>query len=119
MFWWKKKQKAITEPELIREEIEELVAENIKFAKIYAHHGDVSGMEMALEIIMKYGRRIDKSLATDEIAEIKLEGYEKGAKLMRQSAIKLKNEGKINEANNAEMLADSYAGEALILKQTI
>ena len=119
MFWWRKKRKIIPEPELSREEIKELVDENIKFAKIYADNGNVSGMEMSLEIVMKYGLKIGKSLASDELVKIKLEGYEKGAKLMRQKAIKLKNESKINEANNAEMLADSYASEALMLRQTL
>jgi hypothetical protein len=106
------------EPELTREEIEELVDENIKFAKIYANHGDVSGMETSLEIVMKYGQKIGKSLSSDEVAKIKFEGYDLGAKLMRKRANELKNAGRISEAENAEMLADSYTSEAMMLKQT-
>ena len=119
MFWWRKKPKPMPEPELTREEIEEIVDENIRFAKIYANHGDVSGMETALEIVMKYGQKMDKMLDSDELAKIKLEGYDRGAKLMRQRAKELRDGGKINEADNAQMLADSYTSEALMLKQAL
>jgi len=119
MFWWRKKPKPIPEPELTREELEEIVDENIKFAKMYADHGDVSGMETALEIVMKYGQKIGRTIGSDELAKIKLEGYDRGAKLMRQRAKEFRDEGKIHEADNAQMLADSYTSEALMLKQAL
>jgi hypothetical protein len=119
MLFWGKKPKIISEPELTREEINELVDESIKFAKIYATDGNVSGMEMAFQDAVKYGRKIGRSFDSTEIAKIKLMGYERGEKLMREKEAELKKAGKINEAQNALILAESYGDEAILLKKTI
>ena len=119
MLFWGKKPKIMPEPELTREEIDELVDESIKFAKIYANDGNVSGMEMAFQDAIKQGRKIGRSFDSTEIAKIKLMGYERGEKLMREREAELKKAGKINEAQNAFMLAESYSNEAILLKKTL
>ena len=116
---FRRKKKAETGPELSREEMEELVDENIRFAKRYANLGNVSGMEMSLEIVMQYAQKIGRSFDSREMGKIKLAGYERGAKLMQERAATLQKEGKIREAQNAVRLASTYDSEAKMLKYTL
>lgn len=116
MLFWRKKPKATPEPELTREEIAEIVDESIKYAKICANDGSVSGMEMALQDAIKYGRKIGKSFDSTEIAEIKLIGYERGEKIMREKEEEFRKAGRLNEAQNTLQLAESYGNEARLLK---
>jgi hypothetical protein len=99
--------------------MEELVNENIRFANRYASVGNVSGMEMSLEIVMQYAQKIGRSFDSREIGKIKLAGYERGAKLMQEKAAELQKEGKIREAQNAIKLASTYDNEAKMLKYTL
>ena len=114
-----RKKKPETGPELSREDMEELVNENMKSAKDYASAGNVSGMEMSLEVAMQYAQKIGRSFDSLEIAQIKLMGYERGAKVMRERAAELKNAGKMGEARNAATLANTYGDEAKILKYAL
>ena len=116
---FRRKKKLDTGPELTREEMEELVEENIRFARRYASLGNVSGMEMSLELAMEYAQKTGRSFSSKEIAEIKLMGYERGAELMRKRVEKLKEEGKTQEAQNAARLASIYGDEASMLKFTL
>ena len=111
-----RRKKEIPEPELTREEMEELVDEGLKYAGQYAAEGNVSGMEMALEEAMKYGRKIGRSFDPDNIDRIRLQGYELGEKLMRKQAEKYQGAGKLREYQNAMQLADSYGGQAGMLR---
>jgi hypothetical protein len=113
---FRRKKKPETGPELSREEMEELVDENIRFAKRYASVGNVSGMEMSLEIAVQYAQKIGRSFDSREMGKIKLAGYERGAKLMQERVTKLQKEGKIREAQNAAKLASAYDSEAKMLK---
>jgi soluble cytochrome b562 len=114
-----RRKKSETGPELSREEMEELVDENIQFARKYANEGNVSGMEMSLEVVMQYGQKLGRSLDSQEMAEIKLMGYERGTKVMQERAAELQKEGKIREAQNAARLASTYGDEARMLKYTL
>ena len=117
MFHRKKKKE--TGPEFTREEMEELVTENIKAAKKYASEGNVSGMEMSLEEVMKYGKKIGREMDSTELAKLKLMGYENGAKVLRDRAAALQEAGKTGEAQNASRLAITYGNEAKMLKYTL
>ena len=114
-----RKKKSKTEPELSREDMEELVNENMQFAKKYADEGNVSGMEMSLEIAMQNAQKIGRSFDSQEIGKIKLMGYERGEKLMRERTTELQKVGKINDAQNAARLASTYGNEAKMLKYTL
>jgi hypothetical protein len=116
MLFIRRKPMRIPEPELSREELEELVRENFHFAKEYADAGNVSGMEMSLEEMTKYGQKIGMKFSSDEISKIKLIGYERGAELMRKNAEELRKANKIRESQNADTLADNYANEAKMIK---
>ena len=116
---FRKKKKEEVGPELSREEMEELVDENIQFAKRYANLGNVSGMEMSLEIAIQYAQKIGRSFDSQEMGRIKLAGYESGAKLMQEKAAELQKEGKIREAQNAIKLASTYDNEAKMLKYVL
>jgi len=111
-----RRKKEIPEPELTREEMEELVDEGLKYAGQYAAEGNVSGMEMALEEAIKYGRKIGRSFDPDNIDRIRLQGYELGEKLMRKQAEEYQGAGKLREYQNAMQLADSYGGQAEMLR---
>jgi len=117
MFRRRKKPKA--ELELSREEMEQLVGENIQFAKRYARAGNVSGMEMSLEITMQYAQKLGRSFDSQEIGKIKLTGYERGEKVMRERIAELQKAGKTREAQNAARLAATYGNEAKMLKYTL
>ncbi len=119
MLFWRKKTNKVPEPELSREDMEDVVKESIRFAKIYAGDGNVSGMEMALQDAMKYGRKIGRSFDSTEIARIKLTGYERGERSMREREAELRKAGKLNEAQNALKLAESYGNEAQLLRRTL
>lgn len=114
-----RRKKREIEPELSREEMEELVGENFQSAKDYASEGNVSGMEMALEIVMKYSQRIGKTFDSREIAKIKLTGYELGEKMLKERAAEFQKAGKTREAENAVRLASSYGSEARMLRYTL
>ena len=111
-----RKKKSEPKPELSREEMEELVDENMQFAERYARLGNVSGMEMSLEVATQYGQKIGRSFSSQESERIKLMGYEGGEKLMLARAAELREAGKIREAENAARLAISYGDEAKMLK---
>lgn len=119
MFFIRRKPKRIPEPDLTKDEMQEIVDENVKFAKIYANDGNVSGMEMALEDALKYSRKLGKSLDSNEITKIKMTGYKNGAKVMQNRAEELSKVGKIRESQNAHELATKYANEAEMLKRTL
>jgi hypothetical protein len=114
-----RRKKSETGPELSREEMEELVDENMQSAEEYASEGNVSGMEMSLEVAMQYGQKIGRSFSSLEIAKIKLMGYERGEKAMQERAAELQEAGKIREAQNALRLANTYGSEAKMLKYTL
>lgn len=113
MFFRRKKK---TEIELSKEEMEEILNESISYAKSYAASGNVSGMEMSLEDVEKYSKKLGISYDSTELTKIKLTGYERGEKLMRKKAEELKKAGKIREFNNAIALANEYGNEARILR---
>ena len=116
MFRRKKKAQG---PELSREEMEELVDENMRVAERQAKAGNVAGMEMSLEIAMEYAQKIGRSFDSREIGKIKLMGYERGEKVMQERTAALKNEGKMREAQNAARLASAYGSEATLLRNTL
>ncbi len=99
--------------------MEELVDENMRVAKRHANAGNVSGMEMSLEIALEYAQKMGRSFDSQEIGKIKLMGYERGEKMMRERAAELQKEGKLREARNAVALASSYGNEAKMLKYTL
>lgn len=115
----RRKKKLETGPELSREEMEELVDENFQIAKKYASAGNVSGMEMSLEIAMEYGQKIGRSFDSEEMAKVKFMGYERGAKMMREKAAELQKAGETRQAENSIKLARSYSNEAKMLKYTL
>ncbi len=114
MFFRRKRK--ILEPDLTKEEMEEIVRESIKYAKSYAADGNVSGMEMSLESVEKYGKKLGISYDSTELTKIKLMGYERGESLMRKKAEELQKAGKIRESNNAITLADEYGNSARMLR---
>ena len=114
-----RRKKSEAGPELSREDMEELVDENIRFARKYASEGNVSGMEMSLEVVVQYGQKIGRSLSSQETARIKLMGYERGEKALRERALELQKAGKMREAQNAAGLAITYGNEAKMLKYTL
>ncbi len=116
---FRKKKKAKTGPDLTREEMTELVDDNFRLAKRYASAGNVSGMEMSLEIAMEYAQKIGRSFDSREIAEIKLTGFEHGEKALQERAMDLKEAGKLREAQKANDLAVIYGNEAKLLKYTL
>lgn len=116
MFFRKKKK---FEPELTKEEIKEIVNESIKYAKSYAANGNVSGMEMSLESVEKYSKKLGAPYDSTELTKIKLMGYERGENLMRKKAEEFQKAGKIREFNNAMTLADEYGNEARILRSLL
>ena len=119
MLFWNKKPKKIPEPDLTKEEMQEIVDENIKFLRIYANEGNVSGMEMVLEEAIKYGRKLGISLDSNEIAKIKMLGYRHSEKIMRNKAEELSKAGKARESENALELAEKYLNEAELLKRIL
>ena len=114
-----RRKKTKTEPDLTREEMTELVDDNFRLAEKYAKAGNVSGMEMSLEIAMEYAQKIGRSFDSQEIGKIKLTGYERGEKALRERAIALNEAGKTREAQKANDLASAYGSEAKILKYTL
>ncbi|MGB9595042.1 MAG: hypothetical protein ACPL7B_02070 [Candidatus Poribacteria bacterium] len=119
MLFFRRKPKKIPEPDLTENEMQEILEENIKFAKIYANDGNVSGMEMALEEALKYSKKLGKPLDSSEITKIKIKGYKNGAKVMQDKAEELSKAGKIRESQNANELASRYANEAELLRRLI
>jgi hypothetical protein len=116
---FKRKKKPEEGPKLTKEEMEELVDENISFARKYASEGNVSGMEMSLEVVIEYGEKIGKPISSQEIDKIKLMAFERGGKLMKERAEELQQEGKLREAQNAMKLANTYGNEAKMLRLTL
>lgn len=114
-----RRKKEKTGPDLTREEMAELVDENFRLAKKYASAGNVSGMEMSLEIAMEYAQKIGRSFDSREIGNIKLTGFERGERALRERAMKLKEAGKLREAQKANDLAVTYGNEAKLLKYTL
>jgi hypothetical protein len=114
-----RRKKTETGPELTKEEMAELVDKNMQIAKKYAKAGNVSGMEMSLEVAMQYAQKIGRSLDLQEIAKTKLTGYEHGERLMREKAAEFQKTGKVREAQNAAKLASTYGNEAKMLKYTL
>lgn len=112
----KKKKKTETGPNLTKEEMEELVDKNMQIALKYAKAGNVSGMEMSLEVALQNAQKIGKSFDSREIGRIKLEGFERGEEALRKRALELKEAGKMNEAQKAAALAVTYGNEAKLIK---
>ncbi len=116
---FRKKKLEKTGPDLTREEMTELVDENFQLAKKYANAGNVSGMEMSLEIAIEYAQKIGRSFDSQEMARIKLTGFERGEKTLKERAMELKDAGKLREAQKANDLATIYGDEAKILRYTL
>ncbi len=116
---FKRKKKSETGIELSKEDMEELISENMRVAKRYASAGNVSGMEMSLEVAMQYAQKMGRSFDSQEIGKMKLMGYERGEKVMQAKMAEFKEAGKIREAQNAARLADTYGNEAKMLKYTL
>ena len=75
-------------------------------------------MEMSMELALKYAQKIGRSFDSQKILEIKLLAYERGEKLMRKKAQELEDAGKLQEAQNAAQLAETYSNEARMIKYT-
>lgn len=116
---FRKKKPEKIGPDLTREEMAELVDGNFRLAKKYASAGNVSGMEMSLEIAVEYAQKLGRSFDSQEMAEIKLMGFERGEKALKERAIELKEAGKLREAEKANNLAAIYGDEAKILRYTL
>jgi len=114
----KKKKPEEPGPDLTREEMTELVDDNFRLAKKYASTGNVSGMEMSLEIAVEYAQKLGRSFDSQEMATIKLMGFERGEKALKKRATELKEAGKLREAEKAIDLATIYGDEAKILRYT-
>ncbi|MBD3181636.1 hypothetical protein GF312_05035 [Candidatus Poribacteria bacterium] len=119
LFHRKKKKKKEEGYDYSVEEMQELVDENMDFARRYARLGNVSGMEMSLELALDYAQKIKKTFDSQQIGKIKLEGYEQGYKIMNKRASELKEQGKKREAQTALKLAATYENEAKLLKYSI
>ena len=107
----KKPQSPLTE-----EERRELIRENMEYARKCAEDGNVSGMEMAIEMVINHSHAINEIVDMMEIKRIKLMGYQRGVEVLNQRIATLREEGKEEEAERLGILMRSYRREALSIK---
>lgn len=107
----KKPQSPLTE-----EERRVLIRENMEYARKCAEGGNVSGMEMAIEMVIKHSHAINEIVDMMEIKRIKLMGYQKGVEALNRRIEALREEGNEEEAERLGMLMRSYRREALSIK---
>ncbi|HEX30181.1 TPA: hypothetical protein ENG04_08890 [Candidatus Poribacteria bacterium] len=107
----KKPQSLLTEGER-----RELIRENMEYARKCAEDGNVSGMEMAIEMVINHSHAINEIVDMMEIKRIKLMGYQRGVEVLNQRIATLREEGKEEEAERLGILMRSYRREALSIK---
>ncbi len=101
---------------LTEEERRELIRENMEYARRCAEDGNVSGMEMAIEMVINHSHAINEIVDMMEIKRIKLTGYQKGVEELNRRIALLREEGKEEEAERLGILMRSYRREALSIK---
>jgi len=116
LFKRKKKESTL---ELSVDEINDLIRSNLEYAEQCAHEGNVSGMEMALEVALEHAQKIGRTLESSRISEIKLMGYERGVDSLKARIKDLETEGKSVEAQRLQMLLESYSNEAELFKSAL
>ncbi|MCD6508565.1 hypothetical protein J7M22_18335 [Candidatus Poribacteria bacterium] len=94
----------------------ELIRENMEYARKCAEDGNVSGMEMAIEMVINHSHAINEIVDMMEIKRIKLMGYQRGVEVLNQRIATLREEGKEEEAERLGILMRSYRREALSIK---
>lgn len=114
-----RRKKAESTLELSVDEINDLIRSNLKYAEQCAHEGNVSGMEMALEVASEHALKIGRTLKSSRISEIKLMGYERGVEALQTQMKNLEAEGKSVEAQRLQMLLESYSNEAELFRRTL
>ena len=114
-----KRKKTESTLELSVDEINDLIRSNLKYAEQCAHEGNVSGMEMALEVASEHALKIGRTLKSSRISEIKLMGYERGVEALQTQIKNLEAEGKSVEAQRLQMLLESYSNEAELFRRAL
>ncbi|MBC8232286.1 hypothetical protein H8E77_22295 [bacterium] len=117
MLFKRKKQESTVD--LSVDEINDLIDSNLKYAERCAHEGNVSGMEMALEVASERALRVSRTLKSSRISEIKLMGYERGVESLQAQIKNLEAEGKSIEAQRLQMLLASYSNEAELFRRAL
>jgi DNA replication protein DnaD len=101
------------------DEINDLIRSNLEYAEQCAHEGNVSGMEMALEVALEHAQKIGRTIKSSRISEIKLIGYERGVESLQARIKSLEAEGKSVEAQRLQMLLESYSNEAELFRRAL
>jgi hypothetical protein len=114
-----RRKKEKSELDLSVDEINDLIRENLQYAEKFAHEGNVSGMEMALEVAVENAQKIGRTLKSSRISEIKLMGYERGVESLQEQIKKLEAEGKSVEAQRLQILLASYSNEAELFRRAL
>lgn len=114
-----RRKKAQSTLELSVDEINDLIRSNVEYAEQCSCEGNVSGMEMALEVAAENAQKIGRTLASRRISEIKLMGYERGVEALKARIKSLQEEGKSVEAQRLQMLLETYSNEAELLRYTL
>ena len=117
MLFRRKKTEATVD--LSVDEINDLIRSNLEYAEQCAHEGNVSGMEMSLEVALEQAQKIGRTLKSSRISEIKLMGYERGVESLQAQIKSLEAEGKSVEAQRLQMLLESYSNEAELFRLTL
>ena len=114
-----RRKKSKSTVDLSVEDSLELVRSNMQYAEQCASEGNVSGMEMALEVALEQGRKIGHTFPERRISEIKLMGYERGVAVLESRIQNLEAEGKSIEAQRLQMLLETYSNEAELLRHAL
>jgi len=101
------------------DEINDLIRSNLEYAEQCSREGNVSGMEMALEVAAENAQKIGRRLKSKHISEIKLMGYEHGVESLKARIKSLEEEGKSVEAQRLRMLLETYSNEAELLRYAL
>ncbi|HID55045.1 TPA: hypothetical protein EYP37_00835 [Candidatus Poribacteria bacterium] len=112
---FRRRKKKVQSP-LTEEERRELIRENMEYARRCAEDGNVSGMEMAIEMVIKHSHAINEIVDMGEIKRIKLTGYQRGVERLNRKIATLREEGNEEEAERLSILMRSYRREALSIK---
>jgi len=114
-----RRKQAESSLDLTVDEVNDLIQSNLEYAEQCANEGNVSGMEMALEVAVENARKVSRTLQSRRISEIKLLGYERGVELMQEQIKNLEAEGKSVEAQRLQILLGSYLNEAELFKRAL
>jgi TATA-binding protein-associated factor Taf7 len=114
-----RRKKVESSLDLSVDEINDLIRSNLEYAEQCAREGNVSGMEMALEVALEQARKVSRTLKSSRISEIKLTGYERGVESLQGQIKDLEGEGKSVEAQRLQMLLESYFNEAELLRRAL